>query len=220
MNFQQRRSHVPKFGSWDVDNGPYSGHFESARKERGTVVGMNLYDTQENPEAFAYGEVGPGNGVHFNFDKSEPAERNPTEGLWKDNGSLSHRSMASETGSDKNSSDYSLQQRNHRQTRSARKKSMTEINNFAPPLPGSGGFRSASKRSDDNDANNRTASVPKFGAWDEMDSSEGYTVIFDKVKEEKQNAATKFTAGPAKPSNPKNSQNYKRTRPKVRIQSN
>lgn len=64
---------------------------------------------------------------------------------------------------------------------------------------------------------NRSASVPKFGAWDEMDPNEGYTVIFDKVKEEKQNAATKFTAAPPKPSNSVNNQ-IKPTRSKVRIQ--
>lgn len=43
----------------------------------------------------------------------------------------------------------------------------------------------------------RVASVPKFGAWDELDpkSGEGFTVIFNKVKEEKQ-AASQIAAVP------------------------
>jgi hypothetical protein len=42
----------------------------------------------------------------------------------------------------------------------------------------------------------RVASVPKFGAWDELDpkSGEGFTVIFNKVKEEKQIAASQNAA--------------------------
>ncbi|KAK6124497.1 hypothetical protein DH2020_041750 [Rehmannia glutinosa] len=40
----------------------------------------------------------------------------------------------------------------------------------------------------------RSVSVPKFGQWDETDprSAEGFTVIFNKVKEEKQIAAAKM----------------------------
>lgn len=40
----------------------------------------------------------------------------------------------------------------------------------------------------------RTPSVPKFGAWDELDpeSGEGFTAIFNKVKEEKQIASSQF----------------------------
>ncbi|EYU27755.1 hypothetical protein MIMGU_mgv1a017691mg, partial [Erythranthe guttata] len=40
----------------------------------------------------------------------------------------------------------------------------------------------------------KSVSVPKFGEWDEKDprSAEGFTVIFNKVKEEKQIAASKF----------------------------
>lgn len=44
----------------------------------------------------------------------------------------------------------------------------------------------------------RSASVPKFGQWDENDprSGEGFTVIFNKVKEEKHIAAAKFPPVP------------------------
>lgn len=44
----------------------------------------------------------------------------------------------------------------------------------------------------------RAASVPNFGAWDETDpkSGEGFTAIFNKVKEEKQIASAAFATVP------------------------
>lgn len=40
-----------------------------------------------------------------------------------------------------------------------------------------------------NKQHHRAASIPKFGSWDVNDpkSGEGFTVIFDRIKEEKQN---------------------------------
>ena len=54
----------------------------------------------------------------------------------------------------------------------------------------------------------RAASIPKFGAWDETDpqSGEGFTVIFDRVKEEKQIAASTFPSVPTRPVNHQTSQ--------------
>ncbi|KAL7088631.1 hypothetical protein ACP275_13G139500 [Erythranthe tilingii] len=48
------------------------------------------------------------------------------------------------------------------------------------------------------DVSCKSVSVPKFGEWDEKDprSAEGFTVIFNKVKEEKQIAASKFPPVP------------------------
>ncbi|XP_019259819.1 PREDICTED: RPM1-interacting protein 4-like [Nicotiana attenuata] len=53
-------------------------------------------------------------------------------------------------------------------------------------------------------SNYSSASVPKFGAWDEKDpkSGEGFTVIFNKVKEEKQIAAAKFPIVQPQPNMP------------------
>ncbi|XP_039132707.1 NOI-like protein [Dioscorea cayenensis subsp. rotundata] len=47
----------------------------------------------------------------------------------------------------------------------------------------------------------RGVSVPKFGAWDENDlkSGEGFTIIFSKVKEEKQMTAARLPATPTEP---------------------
>ncbi|KAL8032893.1 hypothetical protein ABFX02_13G126800 [Erythranthe guttata] len=51
------------------------------------------------------------------------------------------------------------------------------------------------------DVSVKSVSVPKFGEWDENDprSAEGFTVIFNKVKEEKQIAASKFPPVPIGP---------------------
>ncbi|KAJ6885518.1 RPM1-interacting protein [Populus alba x Populus x berolinensis] len=48
-----------------------------------------------------------------------------------------------------------------------------------------------------------TASIPKFGAWDDTDpkSGEGFTVVFNRVKEEKQIASTTFPSVPIQPVN-------------------
>lgn len=49
---QQQRSHIPKFGSWDADNVPYTAYFENARKDKGSGVMINPNDPEQNPEAF------------------------------------------------------------------------------------------------------------------------------------------------------------------------
>ncbi|KAL5773931.1 hypothetical protein ACOSP7_011488 [Xanthoceras sorbifolium] len=56
-------------------------------------------------------------------------------------------------------------------------------------------FGNSTKRSNsDHSLRQPTASVPKFGAWDDTDptSGEGFTVILNKVKEEKEIASAKF----------------------------
>ncbi|PSS24796.1 RPM1-interacting protein [Actinidia chinensis var. chinensis] len=194
MNPQQKRSHVPKFGSWDSDNIPYTAYFENARKEKGSGVMMNPNDPEENPEAFMFGRVGTGSECH----------RRNTSDHQK---SGSHKSTNSESGSDKSNSGYALQQQNHRRTRSTtRKNSTTEANNFVRPSPAHDRLRSANNPSEDKSY--RSVSVPKFGVWDEKDpkSGEGFTVIFNKVKEEKQIAATKLPTVPPQPRNFEKSQ--------------
>lgn len=58
-----------------------------------------------------------------------------------------------------------------------------------------------------------------FGAWDEKDpkSAEGFTVIFQKVKEEKHIAATNFPPIPQQPTYNHNASNKNAKRSKVCI---
>ncbi|KAA8515569.1 hypothetical protein F0562_018820 [Nyssa sinensis] len=234
MALLQQQSHIPKFGNWDSDNVPYTAYFEIARKEKASGVRMNPNDPEENPDAFIFarGEAGSGDvfpavqtRVHDSSDKSMSAEKSHTGGHrqhndhWRNSSnhqkSGSHKSMTSESGSDKSSSDYSPQP-NPSHMKSDRK-SITEGNNNLSSLSlGPGRLRGGSNPSDD--MSYRSVSVPKFGEWDEK-SGEGFTVIFNKVKEEKKIAAAKLpTVLPPQPGNYSNNQKQD-TRSKMEIVS-
>ncbi|XP_057764948.1 RPM1-interacting protein 4-like isoform X2 [Salvia miltiorrhiza] len=74
-------------------------------------------------------------------------------------------------------------------------------------------------KSDNNNADefsHRSVSVPKFGQWNENDprSGDGFTVIFNKVKEEKHIAAAKFPPVPLQTTNNYQASPEKETRKK------
>ncbi|KVH96887.1 Pathogenic type III effector avirulence factor Avr cleavage site-containing protein [Cynara cardunculus var. scolymus] len=169
---QQQRSHIPKFGSWDADNVPYTAYFDNARKDKGTTgVMFNPNDPEENPEAFM------------------------TYGGGYDDGNNDHKIVFA----DKNMKTSMT---------SSDKGSISDISNNQQS------YKSDPKKSSNSE---RSASVPMFGAWDEKDprSAEGFTVIFQKVKEEKHIAATKFPPIPQHPtSNHPNTPKHDNTRRK------
>ncbi|KAL8268080.1 hypothetical protein R6Q59_001878 [Mikania micrantha] len=183
----QQGSHIPKFGSWDADNVPYTAYFENARKDKGTGVMINPNDPEQNPEAFMkYGGYDDGiNDIIAN---------------------------------EKSSNSNSLQSHKSDQKRSFN--SREKRNKFSPPssslVPNKPkfGYNPA-----DDVVSHRSASVPMFGAWDEKNpkSAEGFTVIFQKVKEEKHIAATNFPPIPQQPAYTLNTPKNKTRRPKVCI---
>ncbi|XP_021641462.2 uncharacterized protein LOC110636194 isoform X2 [Hevea brasiliensis] len=71
-----------------------------------------------------------------------------------------------------------------------RKGSSEGTHGLAPMTPGRSRLRSVTRG---NDSPDHSAAVPKFGEWDETDpaSADGYTHIFNKVREEKQGGAAK-----------------------------
>ncbi|KAF8031473.1 hypothetical protein BT93_D0629 [Corymbia citriodora subsp. variegata] len=204
-----QHSHVPKFGNWDSDNIPYTTCFENARREKAGVK-MNPNDPKENPEMFMLGR----GGVEIDNDSqaSVAFEHNISEGhkrfdAYRRTPSDQHKSTASqgsvrsESGSEKSSSDSRRNSSRHRhRARPDHKKGPTEGSNSfsssAASVPKQARQRSGSQPSDD--SHRRVPSIPKFGAWDETDprSGEGFTVIFNKVKEEKDNASSKFPVMP------------------------
>ncbi|KAH7569415.1 hypothetical protein JRO89_XS06G0157600 [Xanthoceras sorbifolium] len=122
-------------------------------------------------------------------------------------GNVSNKSTLSEIASDKSNSDCSPRQSVELSLKSDRKKvTGEESNSFSLSVQGHYRQRSGIYTSDESQLNSdytlkfngwqqhRRASVPKFGDWDEMDpaSGEGFTVIFDKLKEEKQIATANF----------------------------
>lgn len=222
-----KNSHVPKFGNWDNDNIPYTTFFENARKEKAGVR-MNPNDPEENPEAFMWGrgtlgletdgDCQPvGAPRHVDSYESKSTENRHIEeqmgmghnprgrNTFDQQRSRGRKSTTSEFSSDKSSSvsDHSLRRPSPRYLKSDRRNSLGEgSNSYSPSLPpGHSRERSGNYPSDEH--HHRAASVPKFGAWDETDptSGEGFTVIFNKVKEEKQIASTQFPVMPEQTSN-------------------
>ncbi|KAL2467108.1 RPM1-interacting protein 4 [Abeliophyllum distichum] len=204
----QQRSHVPKFGNWDGDNVPYTVYFEKARKEKTGGLMINPNDPEENPDAFNFGGLQHGNSSHsraasasipISPDKPVAAENFQQYGRQRNASgqkkSSSSKTVASESGSDKSTSDHSLLKPKHLRRRSERNKSLTDSS--IPPSAG------PNRMNHPDDFSYRSASVPKFGEWDEKDphSGDGFTVIFNKVKEEKQLAAAKFPPAPLQTAN-------------------
>ncbi|KAL5773167.1 hypothetical protein ACOSQ2_013091 [Xanthoceras sorbifolium] len=207
-------AHVPKFGNWDKEeNIPYTSYFENARKGKAGVR-MNPNDPEENPEAFMNGSGGLDStdgdyrpiqaSVNNNSasSKTNSIEKRLIEGnigqrnIYNHQKSGRNNNIIAEFGNstDRSNSDYSLRQPSHRRRKSDRKKDLGEASNsFSSSIQREHSRqRSGSYQSDE--SHQRAASVPKFGAWDETDptSGEGFTVIFNKVKEEKEIASAKF----------------------------
>lgn len=123
MMQQQQRSHIPKFGSWDADNVPYTAYFENARKDKGTGIMINPNDPEQNPEAFMM--FGGGNDDASN-DNMVFAEKNVKFGARK----------SVESRSDKSSiSDLSNKQQSYESDRKKNSNSRERISNFSPPSP-------------------------------------------------------------------------------------
>ncbi|XP_074359340.1 RPM1-interacting protein 4-like [Apium graveolens] len=213
-----KKAHVPKFGNWGgEDNVPYTAYFDSARKSKAGGAMINPNDPEQNPEAFMFGSddnvnafqappqhkinddvVVPKDNHHIEGHKDSHTRNNSGSGYNHKNGL---KSVISETSSDRSNSDTSSLASNHRITRPDRKKNSIENISFYPPSPGPNRLRNGHNLYDD--LSTRSASVPMFGQWDERDptSGDGFTVIFNKVKEEKQIAASKFPAVPNQPTN-------------------
>ncbi|KAL1826270.1 hypothetical protein ACET3Z_004682 [Daucus carota] len=214
-----KSAHVPKFGNWGgEDNVPYTAYFDSARKSKAGGAMINPNDPEQNPEAFMFGsdddvKVFQAPLQHnISNDIEAPKENHQNIGSLKRNSSGSGqnykngmKSVTSETSSDRSNSNSSLPS-NHRIARTERKKNSIDNISFYPPSPGPNRLRNGHNLYDD--FSTRSASVPMFGQWDERDptSGDGFTVIFNKVKEEKQIAASKFPIVPNQPANMPNTQ--------------
>ncbi|KAK8517264.1 hypothetical protein V6N12_032460 [Hibiscus sabdariffa] len=164
MSEAKLHSHVPKLGEWDNDDRPYTTYFKNARKDKAGTIDLR--------------------GLESNHDcsKSESTDKHRTSGASR-NGSTDHqksarrqRNMGPESGGENvsGSGGTHMHSNHHRRTSSC-------------PKTGPAGGGSFSGLGNYEYKHQRTTSVPKFGEWDETDptSGEGFTVIFNKVKEEK-----------------------------------
>ncbi|KAE8724395.1 hypothetical protein F3Y22_tig00010533pilonHSYRG00291 [Hibiscus syriacus] len=203
----QLGSHVPKFGDWDNDDLSYTAYFENARKEKdGKIMNpndpeenpkafmkatrksdsvdkhrpnagkiMNPNDPEENPEAFMYMR----RGLEINQDCQHAVESSKSE--HKKNARRQRKKGPESVEENSSGSVRTLTHSNHhRRTSSGPKIGPSGEGSFSAAVSGQSQRNYEYKH-------HRTASVPKFGEWDEADptSGAGFTVIFNKVKEQK-----------------------------------
>lgn len=146
MTWLQQRSHVPKFGNWDGDNVPYTAYFENARKEKTVGIRINPNDPEQNPEAFRGPRGGSSNvshavpaSVRISPDNQEARRRFVNQrSIYDQLKSASHKTMASESSSDKSPSDNSVTpviKPNRQHKKSDRKKYTSDSRNLPSPGP-------------------------------------------------------------------------------------
>jgi RPM1-interacting protein 4 len=213
---QKKNAHVPKFGNWDNGgNVPYTVYFENARKGKVAAAGkmFNPNDPVDNPEAFSSSIAAPSpsrapppppsHHERAPSDAPPPPPPAPYAG-----GSPYHRHAAgggetppARRGGGRTSggggSSYSVEH----------SPSPSPLHPYSDSGSGSyGGGLVANSRAKGggggaprgNETPTRGSAVPRFGDWDSNPASaDGYTHIFNKVREEKQTgqAAGKPAAG-------------------------
>lgn len=190
---QQKNAHVPKFGNWDNDgNVPYTLYFDNARKGKGAGGKMiNPNDPAENPEAFSMSVVAP-SPVRSEASAPPRHERRPSDApptLMSPNpyaGGSPYNHRGRGGGRAAAAGGYSVEQ--------------SPVHPYSSESAGYGLVansvdRSRAKGGRGNETPTRGSAVPKFGDWDSNPASaDGYTHIFNKVREEKQTQAGKPAA--------------------------
>ncbi|KAL9671553.1 hypothetical protein QQ045_009122 [Rhodiola kirilowii] len=178
-----QKAHVPKFGNWEGDNVPYTVYFEKARKGKAGGRRLNPNDPEDNPEIFKAlagrleNQNKPVKDDRSDSEVSNNQHRREKPGHKKVSNGSSYSSFSSSVSS------------------GPPPKAKSDQNPPSSNLP--------------KPKHHRAASIPKFGAWDAADptSGEGFTVIFNKVKQEKHVKTIHLPALPQPPSKPKNKSN-------------
>ncbi|XP_062195806.1 RPM1-interacting protein 4-like isoform X2 [Phragmites australis] len=200
---KQKNAHVPKFGNWDNDgNVPYTLYFDNARKGKGAGGKMiNPNDPAENPEAFSSAAPSPNRSEGRSAAPPPRHERRPSDAPpLSPNpyaGSPYHRHGGGETprrgggGGGRTGGGYSVEQSPVHPYSHSSKADYSESGGYG--LVANSVERSRAKGgSRGNETPTRGSAVPKFGDWDSNPASaDGYTHIFNKVREEKQSQAGK-----------------------------
>ncbi|XP_048447316.1 RPM1-interacting protein 4-like [Pyrus x bretschneideri] len=234
VDIKQKKPHVPKFGDWDSDNISYTACFESARKNGVKGNPNDPEDNPEAFKSMlkssaaqpAYMSTSSSSKPRTSSEKVRQTEGDNSHRAHQRHGIAhehrvsggSRKSYTSESGSERSNSDYSLlqQQPRHHRERSDRKSSLASsgsdrshsASNSQSKPNSTGSSTHQSSNHIQHDTHTRVASIPKFGDWDEEDpqSGEGFTYIFERVKEEKK-TASKFPNVPQQARNNLNSAN-------------
>ncbi|XP_077211352.1 RPM1-interacting protein 4-like isoform X2 [Tasmannia lanceolata] len=190
-------------------------YFENARKDKGVGAKMiNPNDPEQNPDAFMCGSPSheystrqqnhmevPNKGAHVvqHHHKRYPNEEGEGSRSYPQK-IRNHKNRNSESGSEISNSDHALIKSHRHPGRYGLSNKSSDSSTSSTPLPpGHATSRSGNNRGEV--IPHRVASVPKFGAWDETDpkSGEGFTIIFNKVKEEKKIGAANLPKLPTDP---------------------
>ncbi|KAK8493574.1 hypothetical protein V6N12_073419 [Hibiscus sabdariffa] len=190
-NYDCRHDHVP-FVVGSSKSGPANKHRPNAGKI------MNPNDPEENPEMFmcmrgglesnydcqhAHVQIAADSSKSVSADKHSLNSANRNDSIDHQRSARRQRNTRPEPGSETGTgSDTITHTNHHRRTSSGLKNGQTGGGSFSSSVSGQ------SQRNGNYEyKHHRTTSVPKFGEWDETDpaSGAGFTVIFNKVKEEK-----------------------------------
>ncbi|CAH8383654.1 unnamed protein product [Eruca vesicaria subsp. sativa] len=190
------RSTVPKFGNWEgEENVPYTAYFEKARKGRapgGRV--MNPNDPEDNSDSQSQAPSRPKPEEVDPVRRSRERTRSPEESELKQFGG-----------------DGSGSSNDKRQGRTSQNNSYDKSPLHKNSYDGTGRSKPKPNLRADESPENVTV-VPKFGDWDENNpaSADGYTHIFNKVREERSTGAnvsgsSRTPTHPSTRTNPSNS---------------
>ncbi|KAL2319275.1 hypothetical protein Fmac_028244 [Flemingia macrophylla] len=205
-----QRSHVPKFGNWDSgENVPYTAYFDKARKGRNVARIINPNDPEENSDLSAdnlssdqlppskprvVSEDPPRKGSLHSEDDPKHFVDSPArqENAGSRSGSRSHGVGSADNrrrpSTQSAGSEYSIERSPlHRQARApGRDSPQWEGKNSYESNQGTPGRSRLRPQGDE--TTEKGAAVPKFGDWDvnNPSSADGFTHIFNKVRQEKQ----------------------------------
>ncbi|XP_077229057.1 RPM1-interacting protein 4-like isoform X3 [Tasmannia lanceolata] len=225
-----QRSHVPKFGNWEAEeNVPYTAYFDKARKGKTGEKMINPNDPQENPDAFS-DDAPPVHAPPSKTEPEVPTPASVAAALkTRDERRTSKEDSELRRSTDSpgrprdpprranrqggTSVDHSPLHPNY-QPRAASKGGVSSPSwerkgsseggshgGLAPNTPGRSRLRPTARG---DETPEKGAAVPKFGEWDENNpaSADGYTHIFNKVREEKQIGSAKVPVMPTDSSYP------------------
>ncbi|XWS31260.1 hypothetical protein CRYUN_Cryun23aG0062100 [Craigia yunnanensis] len=210
-----QHSHVPKFGNWESEESvPYTAYFDKARQGRSEGKIVNTNDPQENPDLY-HDYVAPTRAPPASRAKPEldepvghgPARRAHERGRSREEGDFRqyadsparHDNVNHRAAGDSTPSRYGcgaqVTGRGSMASPAWEGKTSYDSSHGTP-------VRSRMRPSTRGDESpDKGTAVPKFGDWDENNpaSADGYTHIFNKVREERNNGG-KVSGMPGKQS--------------------
>ncbi|OVA06230.1 Pathogenic type III effector avirulence factor Avr cleavage site [Macleaya cordata] len=219
----EQRSRVPEFGNWaNGENVLYTVCFDNARKGKNGGKMINPNDPQQNPDFFPVDrppvkgtpsrtrvepEVQVGQGVirPKNENRYDPAVRRTTNDPYhqqrSDFGANSRdnsRRPVRQTGAPERSIEQSPLHPHNTAKTGGRGGGVSSPSWERKPSESNHGLAPYSPLNSRLKSSEKAAAIPRFGDWDEKNPSaaEGYTVIFNKVREDKQTGMANGIAMP------------------------